>query len=346
LLKSTIIASVSILALASSAIAADTLPAHPMFARRVGAIHPNLHGPAAIPPSWTFDWTYNGTKYSAVFLGTDPTKGNATTTIPVEIIPVEFKLGSVVENPLAKIKGGTVIKLTDTSPIFKSKIDFKQGSTDLGTTQYEDAFMRGQTWGYGVSKDSSYHVLLGKPKVEPLLKLAASSQATEFGIKVLLTDINTFDNDIQSTVAKYPANSLPMFVATQSFLTTGGQCCIGGYHNFNGTQAYGMFTYIQATGVFSQDVSALSHEVGEWLDDPLTDNRVACGIYEVGDPLEGGQSGHPYGSWAYKLHGFTYHLQDLVLPPYFGAPTTTAMPAPYDFTFQGYTGLGVCSAGG
>jgi len=107
-----------------------------------------------------------------------------------------------------------------------------------------------------------------------------------------------------------------------------------------------MFTYIQATGVFSQDVSALSHEVGEWLDDPLTDNRVACGIYEVGDPLEGGQSGHPYGTWTYKLHGFTYHLQDLVLPPYFGAPTTTAMPAPYDFTFQGYTGLGVCSAGG
>jgi hypothetical protein len=107
-----------------------------------------------------------------------------------------------------------------------------------------------------------------------------------------------------------------------------------------------MFTYITDVGSFAQDVSALSHEIGEWLDDPLTNNAVACGIYEVGDPLEGGQPGHPYGTWPYTLHGFTYHLQDLVFPPYFGAATTTALPAPYDFTFQGYTGLSVCSNGG
>jgi hypothetical protein len=137
-----------------------------------------------------------------------------------------------------------------------------------------------------------------------------------------------------------------LFVTVNTFLTTGGECCIGGYHNYNGTQAYGMFTYITDAGSFAQDVSALSHEVGEWLDDPLTDNAVACGIYEVGDPLEGGQPGHPYGTWPYTLNGFTYHLQDLVFPPYFGAPTTTALPKPYDFTFQGYTGLSVCSNGG
>jgi hypothetical protein len=39
----------------------------------------------------------------------------------------------------------------------------------------------------------------------------------------------------------------------------------------------------------SEDVAALSHEVGEWMDDPFVDNFTPCfaegGILEVGDPL-------------------------------------------------------------
>ncbi len=346
--KSAIFVGVSILALAQVAEAADK--ARPMFARRVG-LHPNIVRPtgSGIPTSWDFSWKYEGTKYTAVFLGTDPAKGNATTTIPVEIIPVIMKYQKTKEDPLtAKDKGKSVIERTKTSPIFDDKTDYKQGKTDLGTTQYEDAFVRGQTWGYAVSKNTDYHVLLGKPKMEKPLTLNANGEETNpFGSsEVLLLDINSFDNAIQSRVAALPADSLPLFVTVNTFLTTGGQCCIGGYHNYNGTQAYSMFTYITDVNSFSQDVSALSHELGEWLDDPLTTNGVQCGIYEVGDPLERGQPNHPYGTWTYKLHGFTYHLQDLVFPPYFGAPTSTSLPSPYDFTFQGYTGLSVCSEGG
>ena len=100
-----------------------------------------------------------------------------------------------------------------------------------------------------------------------------------------------------------------------------------------------MFTYIQTAGTFSQDVSALSHEVGEWLDDPYTNNNSPCGIYEVGDPLEG--EAH-YGTYPYSLGGFTYHLQDLVTPEYFGAPTSTSVHG--WSTFQG-TSLSVCQNG-
>jgi hypothetical protein len=283
-----------------------------------------------------------------VFLGTDPAKGSTTTTIPVEIIPVIMKYQKIKEDPSKTLdKGVSVTDRTRTSPIFEDK-QYTQGGTDLGKTQYEDAFVRGQAWGYAVSKNTGYHVLLGKPKIEKPLTLNATNEETNpFGkSKVLLLSIDSFDNDIQARVAALPANSLPMFVTVNTYLTTGGGCCIGGYHNYNGTQAYGMFTYITDVGSFAQDVSALSHEVGEWLDDPLTNNGVACGIYEVGDPLERGQPGHPYGTWVYRMHKFDYHLQDLVFPPYFGAPTTTALPSPYDFTFQGYTGLSVCSEGG
>ena len=75
-------------------------------------------------------------------------------------------------------------------------------------------------------------------------------------------------------------------------------------------------------------VSVLSHEIGEWADDPLTlnynSNNTPCGILEVGDPLEGNPN---YGAHPYKLNRFTYNLQDLVTLPYFGAPIGTSISA-------------------
>jgi hypothetical protein len=97
---------------------------------------------------------------------------------------------------------------------------------------------------------------------------------------------------------------------------------------------YSDFTYIQRAGVFSQDVSALSHEIGEYVDDPFTDNGdtpAACtalgnhnSLYEVGDPIEVDTS-PLYGDYPYALSGFTYHLQDLVTPVYSGALTSTSV---------------------
>ena len=61
-------------------------------------------------------------------------------------------------------------------------------------------------------------------------------------------------------------------MTVNTYLTSGSpilnNCCIGGYHSANGAQAYSHFTFIPVPGDFSQDVSALSHEMGEWMDDP------------------------------------------------------------------------------
>jgi hypothetical protein len=79
-------------------------------------------------------------------------------------------------------------------------------------------------------------------------------------------------------------------------------------------QTYAHFTFV--TGpypTFSEDIAALSHEVGEWIDDPFIDNITACGItgyLEVGDPLVLVDIPVPH-------HGFTYHPQDLALLSYF-----------------------------
>jgi hypothetical protein len=346
MLKAVLLAGAGIASIATVTVAAAEPAPRPMFA--VEPIKRAGNHRATSLPTWVFSWTYNGTKYNATFVGTNPS-GGASTTVPVELIPVILKWETTKENPNTKWASAKAspTALTAASPIFDATTDYTQGGTDLGATQYEDAFQRAALWGT-VSSNTGYHVLLGKPTIEKPLKLtvpkASGKLGSPFGTQVLEVDINWFDNAIQSTIAKYPADSLPIFITSNTYLTSGGGCCIGGYHSYTGTQAYSHFTFIKATGTFAEDVAALSHEVGEWLDDPLIDNSVACGIYEVGDPLEGGQSGHPYGTWAYPLNGFTYHLQDLVLPPYFGAPTSTSVNG--WLTFQGYSGLKVCSNGG
>jgi len=81
------------------------------------------------------------------------------------------------------------------------------------------------------------------------------------------------------------------------------------------------------------DVAVLSHEVGEWADDPYYDNSTPCGTLEVGDPLVGS-----YTAWG----GGNWHLQDLVFQPYFG---DNGVSINNQFSFQNDTSLSVCSNG-
>jgi hypothetical protein len=307
---------------------------------------------SGILPTWRFKYVYQGTTYKETFVGANPAS-DATTTIPTYLIPVKLKLGSFAANPEHQLADGrSVVENVVTSPVFQD-LKYVQGGVGLGTTQYIDAFQRASLWGT-VSTHRHYHLLLSQPTLEPLQTLtvppASGTVSTISGTQVIVADINWYDAQILPllTSLKIPADALPVFVITQSYLSDGSGCCIGGYHSYSGFQAYASFSYIQTVGAFSQDVSALSHEVAEYVDDPFTDNvdvPSSCAangqqIYEVGDPVENEAN---YGDYPYPLLGFTYHLQDLVMPTYFGAPAGTSVNG-WD-TFQG-TPLGVCQNGG
>jgi hypothetical protein len=349
-LKSSIIAGVSILALATTAFAAEP-GVRPMFKSGINR-HDPVPGrePLGGLTTFTLKWTYSGKSYNSIFVGAKPNSGKST-TVPVYIIPMKLTYGSTTVDPTAPdYTGSSPVTNTVNSPIF-GVLDYKQNGVDLGTTQYEDAFERAVLWGK-VQKHPTYHVLLGAPTVEPVqaytVPKADGGTSSPFGIPVVTADINWLDTQVNNLIKslKIPPNSLPIFITTQTYLTSGGGCCIGGYHSYTGSQAYSVFTYISnssSTVTFGQDVAALSHEVGEWLDDPLTNNGnvpSACGIYEVGDPLEGTTN---YGAYPYTLNGMVYHLQDLVTPPYFGAPASTSLK--YNQSFQGYK-FRVCQNGG
>jgi len=228
-----------------------------------------------------------------------------------------------------------------------------------GTTQYGDAVARAEFWNKVNKKSPNYHTLLGTPTIANTvtMNIPASQGATatdpSTGKTIGLVNINYLDPQIQSLInsMKFTNNMFPIFLSYDVYSTAGspvlGNCCIGGYHSAEGSvsapQAYAHATYVDHAGAFAQDVSALSHEIGEWADDPLvvnSGNNTPCGILENGDPLENDAN---FGDFAYKgTNGFTYNLQDLVTLPYFGAPPSTSVNG--EFTFHG-EGLTVCENG-
>jgi hypothetical protein len=297
---------------------------------------------ATSPPTYNFTYSYNGKQYSDLFIGTAP-KAGGSSTIVTHIVPVKFTVGSFVADPSAKDSHGmSPVTYTVASPIFDSTTDYKQGKVDVGATQYIDAFNRVNEWGLlHKAKRPGWHVLLS-PKIETGLSFnnpSGATVATDFGVKVVNYNISAFDSAVQSTIKQFPASDLVVFITTQTYLTSGG-CCIGGYHSYTGSQSYLMFTYItDSQVVLGVDVSALSLELGLWLDDPQVNNTSPCGSYDVGDPPDGSNN-HPFGLWTYTLNGVPYHLRDMATPVYFGAPAKTS--ANGFFTFQGFKGLTVC----
>jgi hypothetical protein len=329
----------------------------PMFTRLPGMLHqPKNAIEAASTPlqTWNGSFTYQGTTYNFNMVGAQPST-NTSVTIPVEIIPIKIVITNhhgvkTTFDPSHVLSNGkTVTNNTVASPIFAS-IPFTSGGVSMGTTQYIDAYQRANFWGTG---DTGSHPRLGGPMVLAEQTLSPPARdgktGTVFGFSAGLVDINWFDSQLHTLITNLgiQPSTFPIFLTYDVYLTQNNSCCIGGYHSSTGStsapQAYAQATYVDHVGAFSQDVSALSHEVGEWADDPLVvninGNNTPCGILENGDPLENNAN---FGGFPYTANGFTYNLQDLVTLPYFGAPPSTSVNG--EFTFQGEA-LTVCQNG-
>lgn len=337
--------------------------------------HANPYLPAS-PAStnlaqWTLSWksSFDNQQFSSVFVGTDPSKTNTTTTVQVGIIPIKMVYGSsngnmtFDPNTTGEFGSLSATQMINGSPLFKSLVDYNQGGTDLGTTQYLDAYQRGNFW-TEVQTNTNYHIIL-KTLIAPEQTFTVPANVGNVipnpwsRIPTGTADINWFDGQLQGLLSKFSCtkihepcispNVLPFFITENVYLTSGG-CCIGGYHSANGGapsgQTYGYTTIIQDASlpVFSQDIAAAAHELGEWLLDPFTTNRSPCpsnGILENGDPLENEGPPHEFGDWAYTVNGHTYNPQDLVFLSWFGQTPSTAVNG--WLTFQG-TPRAVCQA--
>ena len=317
--------------------------AKPMF-----AVIPRANGTEAVAqpdvqvPIWTGTFKFNNQTFTYHMVGTDPSVGSATSNIPVVIVPLKFHFSDGTNLSASQTVCGDTKNTkyrVKNSPIIKNAA-FSPGGTNVGTTQYVDAYQRANFWNFVSTTAPNYHVKLSPVTMKPLQTINVGASGTTVAgpcARIGEVDINFFDNIAMNllTQLNIPANTLPLFLSYNTFWTSGG-CCILGYHSTNnaGTQAYAVAAYSDP-GIFSKpgirDIHALSHEVGEWMDDPLIPsvNIVpAWGhIGQVSGCQNNLENGDPVTGSAFDvtLGGFTYHPEDLVFLPWFArvSPSTS-----------------------
>jgi hypothetical protein len=291
-------------------------------------------------PHWSGQFFYHGIPYKYTMVGTDPRLGSATTVVPVVIIPLRFVFadGSVLDAGSDLIDGQTAIHGIVNSPLFQP-YPFSSGGINLGTTEYPDAFQRANFWNYVSTKSKDYHVLLDKPTVLPTqtIVVPADKGSRDPAFPNVDGEFLTQQRRAITSQLGISPTSLPIFVATETFVS--GAL---GYHgsdsaSSNPDSVAGAQTFI-VTSYFSRnlaayygqqfdyaaysDVSSLSHEINEWLDDPFINNYspgwnflgnsfAQCDSYfydllEACDPLEyTSEATHPL-----QVGSFTYHVVD------------------------------------
>jgi hypothetical protein len=269
---------------------------------------------------------------------------NPATTVTAEIVPLimKFSNGDTWDPTKADScdAGASPLARTQKSPIVASQA-WKFGSTSIGTSQYVNAFQRAEFWKFAkpTGINPTFGVKLAFKTLSPVTinvpNADAATGTTGCGNHLLgAAEINWLDNHLQTVVIPSLASqgvgpkTFPVFLLHNfvEYINTTGNCCVLGYHNtFNtgaGAQTYGLAMYDNSSAFSgSSDISALSHEVGEWQNDPDTVNPTPAwgnigqvtgcqSNLEVGDPL----SGTTFGD---TLNGFTYHPQELAFFSWF-----------------------------
>jgi hypothetical protein len=258
---------------------------------------------------------------------------------------------------------GAPFTLVKNSPLFNA-VNFTMpasGGVNVGTGQYVDEFQRANFWSNVSVTHDRFHNVLSPVTLAPTQTVTPPSTLNGLGYQpnqflntpcrpLGVIDAAFWDpslerinspGEAQTIIANLTSagtigpTTLPIFVFYNVVVASGNSpfeagCCILGYHGSQGSpvQTYSVSDY-ETTGLFApgEDISPLSHEVAEWMDDPLGTNFVPAwgnigqvggcqGNLEVGDPLSGTQ--FP----SVSLSGMTYHPQELAFFSWFmGAPS-------------------------
>ena len=224
----------------------------------------------------------NGHTYAYTMVGTDPSKGDRTTTIPVVIIPFRFTFTTSVDPNFNTLDGTTKVAATVESPVFQdSNVGAAANATasappsfsagrlvnePYDTTQLGDAIYRAQ-WG---KTGSDYHVLLDQPKI---LATQSFTVPSNLGVIVVgsrshahigLLDYHWFANRLYETIKSLHIDpgTLPIILVYNTVLYENhnlNNCCVFGFHgatsslNGNGRQQVQTFMFASYTdqGIFA-----------------------------------------------------------------------------------------------
>jgi hypothetical protein len=268
-------------------------------------------------------------------VGTDPgLRGNHTTTIRTILFPVQLRfIGGIATNASNPMRNSTGItesplNLATASPLFQPR-NFSVGGRPVGNTQYIDAYNRANFFNH-LDANHDFHVLLQNPPAVIPVTIdvplwAGLATVDEKGTHGLV-DEEFLKTELRPWMTIAGTDALPIFLLADTKMTKHSGT-LGGVHGFTGKQTYVIANFSQEF-----DVSALSHEIGEWLADPYLENATpgwpqpdgGCEkLMEIADPTNlVNQAISIETKWGRAV----YHPQDLTFLSWFAhrIPSTSA----------------------
>jgi hypothetical protein len=229
---------------------------------------------------------------------------------------------------------------------------------NVGNYQYINGFMRAEFWNAtSVSKNLSDPISWSFAPAQtfapfpPGFGIVVGTGCSELGV-ISSNVLNLFLTGLIPALqaggvispTKFAVFLLKNVVGSGTPPTFPKNCCTGGYHGAIGSpaQTYGVMEY-DTTGQFGgvHDVTVPSHEIGEWMNDPLGNNPTPAFGHigqvsgcqtnlEVGDPLS--QVDMP----VITLSGYAYHVQELAFFDwFFNAKTVPSFGTGGEFSGNG-----------
>ena len=304
-------------------------------------------------PHFSSSFTVAGVTYPYTMLGYPPPSGRPAHIHSV-LVPLRMKFAGFGPNKDVAITFDPKDAVTN---ILHSPI-FQDASFPNGVGQFNEMMQRATFWNK-MDAEREWHVKFAPPKimhtidieVTPEFGTLIQSGSAMFG-DVLFDFLDSQARTIIQLIGFDP-DEIPIFV-TQNCTAQGR-----GYHrafsipNEDGSETFQTAIYTSwfdpaLVDPMFADVSTLNHETGELFNDPFINNAVpewrnppesdpAAGcafnpLLEVGDPQHNRQTLFDFPAVAISVDGVTYHLQDLVMLPWFADEVpSSAQNGWYDF---------------
>jgi hypothetical protein len=268
-----------------------------------------------------FTASKDGQNYTSVVVGTSPFSQPPTgSTINAVIVPLKVTIGSTTFDPTVPNScdlNMSALNRFRQSPLANDVPGLTMNGIDLGNVQFINGQRRAEFWTTiqgSPDYQNELHYSFASPYTLTAALVAAHGTTAGNGCaQIGILSTNWLDGILQSTVLPALTTSgvvSPTAVVLFLFENTvqsdsdppdTSSCCILGYHSAVGApvQTYATIDW-DTSGNFSgtSDASIASHEIGEWMDDPLAYNATppwgnvgqvsGCqDNWEVGDPLSG-----------------------------------------------------------
>lgn len=288
-------------------------------------------------PHFSGSFAFQGNNYPYTIVGNKPQSGG-TTKVPVQIVPISMFFQEFVDENGAPL----VIDPVPLLPRLQSSPNFRSARYENGVTQFADAVQRAQ---FNRTAGAEWHTLLGEPEIlKPLRIVVPRGSARVYrnpatGVIYAIVDTDFFLSQLNTMIQleRLQPDALAIAITSNIFLSPQAdikKCCVLGFHTSFDVGELAQLKFVQTfiwaswvdqgiLGTSLADVTPMSHEISEWMNNPFGSNVVptwqvpnsnSCqSNLETGDPL----ATMPNAGYPVLIDGFTYHPQSQVMMQWF-----------------------------